>query len=534
MPKVTIKVPKRSGFDKSHKNLLTTQCGTLTPILVDELVPNSKVYLKDAIQACLPPLASDTYMRVNLKIEAFFVPTRLLYGGYENWITQEKLYNSVNNRTYSPLIPILDVTSSDVTSYFGAGSLGDYLGIRSINPVGGASTYNIFPFLAYHKVYDDWYRNTLVQTPVFQPMAHGDSNPSNLMSAQIPIYALPYSTLGTISPVYYEYACSSTFADGVKIVDLRQRNFGFDYFTCAYPSAQLGNAQSVSFSTSGSTGSFTIASLRAANSLQQFAERNQLAGTGRMQDWVKANYGANLSSGVAQRTILLGSAEIPMYSKGVYQTGNGTQTGITNPFADSVGAEFGSASCNGVCDLVSDFTAEEPGYLMVLASMVPVVTYATGIERMMMRYNAQNSQVDMATPILQNVGHQPVYQYELTGNVSSTPAIFGYVDRYADFKYRNDQLHGILRDGESLESFALQRTVTGSPTLSSAFLQIPTTYMDQVSAVNATISNYGCWIDCYHDYKVSMPLSEYSIPSLQDPAYEHGNDVDVHVGGSRL
>lgn len=81
--KAKVRVPKRSGFDKSFQNILTTKVGTLTPILVDELVPNSKVNLQATLSASLPPLVSDTFMRCNLKTEAFFVPMRLLYGGFE-------------------------------------------------------------------------------------------------------------------------------------------------------------------------------------------------------------------------------------------------------------------------------------------------------------------------------------------------------------------------------------------------------------------------------------------------------------------
>ena len=32
--KVPLNVPKLSGFDKSHQNLLTSRCGTITPILI--------------------------------------------------------------------------------------------------------------------------------------------------------------------------------------------------------------------------------------------------------------------------------------------------------------------------------------------------------------------------------------------------------------------------------------------------------------------------------------------------------------------
>ena len=123
MTKVRLKVPKRSGFDKSFQNILTTKCGTLTPILVDELIPNTKVHLEDIITAKLPPLASDTYMRVNLKLEAFFVPTRLLYGGYEKWITGDKVKNLISNTTLDVKIPILQISNTE-GAYFGFGGCG--------------------------------------------------------------------------------------------------------------------------------------------------------------------------------------------------------------------------------------------------------------------------------------------------------------------------------------------------------------------------------------------------------------------------
>lgn len=78
-----VQVQKKSGFDKSHQNLFTGTTGTIVPIMVDELMPNSTVDLKAAITAQLPPLASDTFMRCKLKYASFFVPTRLLVAGYE-------------------------------------------------------------------------------------------------------------------------------------------------------------------------------------------------------------------------------------------------------------------------------------------------------------------------------------------------------------------------------------------------------------------------------------------------------------------
>lgn len=400
-------------------------------------------------------------------------------------------------------------------------------------------TFNIYPYLAYHRIYDDWYRNTQVQTPLFfKPNLENPEGDNGISVGMLPYISSPeYSENGS-TLYFYEYdgdpnPCA--FPDGVSLFSLRQRNFGLDYFTIAAPNAQLGEAQKITFNTSGTTGNFTIASLRAANSLQQFAERNSLGGL-RLQDYVRNNYGASLESGVAQRALYLGSAEYPIYSKGIYQTSpTGSDVTSRNPFANSPGAEFGSGNASGQSTLVSDFTAQEPGILMVLVSLVPDVTYSTGISRLMTRYTKPGSQVEMANPLLQNIGNQPIYQYELNSDRSNQPnAVFGYTERFADFKYKFDELHGLVRDGENLSSFALQRSIKGAPLINSSFLKIPTNYLDNVTAVKDAVSNYGCWIDSYFKYHVSMPLAEYSIPSLQDPEYEHGNVVDIDIRGSRL
>ena len=102
--KVPIKVQKKSGFDKSFQNLFTSKVGTITPILTDELIPNSTVNLKVALTTQLPPLASDTFMRVKQKYAAFFVPSRIIMQGYEKWLTGQDQFNNGNNRILQPVL----------------------------------------------------------------------------------------------------------------------------------------------------------------------------------------------------------------------------------------------------------------------------------------------------------------------------------------------------------------------------------------------------------------------------------------------
>lgn len=529
-------VPKRSGFNKSFQNLLTVPVGKLIPLMCDELIPNTRVHLNTLLSASLPPLASSTFMRVKCKVSAFFVPLRLCYGGFESWYTQEEVYDSVANDYSIPKLPILSVNSSWTESILknriGPGSLADYLGykftsaqVTAFSQLSPSTVYslNMMPFIAYHRVWDAFYRNSQVTKPIFSRPFSGAS----ATLAHVPFQS--YS-----STVQFGNGVSNSFPDNLTPFNLRPVNFDIDYFTSAQPQAQQGAAQKVTVVSN----EFTISSLRAANSLQQTLERSSAAGF-RLVDNVKAHFGAYLSEGQAQMPIYLGSGQFDVYSKGIYQ--HGTTSSSNNPF-NSVGAEYGSAFAGGKINLIDDFTAQEPGYLMVFVSVVPRATYSTGILRQNYHMNGGSSTpVELGFPSLQNVGNQPIYAGELNALLpfSGTDAVFGYTDRFAEYMTREDELHSLLRDGESLQSFALQRAASsvitgGNTSISTLFLNVPDTYMDQVSATSQNVSKFGAWIDSYLDYRVSMPLHQYSTPSLQDPAAEHGRDVTIERGGHKM
>lgn len=76
--KVPVNIQDRSGFDMSHENLFTATCGTLVPAMVEEVIPGDVFSIGSHMQVKLPPLATDFYGRVDAKLEAFFVPNRLV------------------------------------------------------------------------------------------------------------------------------------------------------------------------------------------------------------------------------------------------------------------------------------------------------------------------------------------------------------------------------------------------------------------------------------------------------------------------
>lgn len=521
--KVPVEIPNKSGFDCSHENVFTAKCGTLIPSMVDLLLPNDTVSLGTKLQVQLPPMATDFYGSVNAKCECFFVPLRVLYGGM-----QEILTHPTNGAVYpvgtgsnqkARFVPHLSVPDNLI----GPGTLCDYLGSKVASNVGQQSVeYSVLPFLMYHKVYDDWYRDSRIQKPVFsKPQSGGNYNQDFDFLPYVTVFGNPTPTV--LSGSY----CS----DGVRATDLRQRNWSKDYFTNATTLPQAGQGADVTFVTNtpsgqtAGTGSFSISTLRAANALQQWLERNNLAGY-RYGDQIKARFGIYPADAITDRSIYLGSMTVPVYNKSVYTNTGSTAT--QNPFT-STGAKYASPVGVGDKSLVDKFTASEHGFLLVMFSLVPDKLYATGSRK----YLFYDRQSDFPEPILASTGDEPIFDWELTQNIpSASPSTFGYTQRYSSHKFMPDEVHGLLRDGESLASFALQSSYASTSGINSSFLQIPTNYMDGVTAVSADVSTYGCWVDQYFVYKKSSTLPAYSIPTLGDMKDTHTEIIDN--GGKRL
>lgn len=536
---VPVQIPNKSGFDLSHENLFTAKCGTLYPVLVDTLLPNDTISLGHSSQLQLPPMATDFYGRVMGKFEAFFVPFRVLYGGWQDLITHPvdgDIYPSGTGfGQKAKFLPSLTGLKSDML----LGSLTDFLGRRiELSSADTSSTTetvnNPLPFIAYHKIYDDWYRDSRIQQPVFSR----NIQVSNIPTSQNPYFeSLPYSTYyGTTVPVIS--GAHLNCSDGVSALSLRQRNWERDYFTNATPKPQAGDAAALAFTTSENSGSFTIASLRAANSLQQWLERNNIAGY-RYGDQIKAQFGIYPSDAVTDRAIYLGSHTVDIYNRSVFQQNHSSDSpvpeNVSNPF-NTVGSKYGSPQGVGENSLVDKFTASEHGFIFVMFSIVPRAYYGTG-DRRYLRYH---SQADFPFPLLSGVGDQPVYKSELSSAGSNTAyynEIFGYSQRYSEAKYMDDEVHGLLRDGGSLSAFALKRSfnLNSDVELGSDFLKIPQDFLNQVGAYYGTsdnVNSFGAWCDVFFAYKKVSTLPSYSIPTLGDIRDSH-TEV-INQGGKRL
>lgn len=523
---VPVNIPDRSGFDLSHESLFTAKVGTITPATVLEVLPGDTFSIGAMQKVTLPPFAVPFMGRIDACLEAFFVPNRLLWQGWQAFITQNNGVQSVSNGGTTdgvPLsIPIIDGQATVNAPYLGVGTLARYLGMK----VGSQYSLNVsaLPFLAYHKICDDWYRDENNMKPFFVKNFGGPSGSSLGPHASPFIYgtqAASSTVVYTLSPVTSTASPLSNTVDmSLGLGDLRQRCWAKDYFTTCTTRPQAGADASVTFNTSGQTGNFTIATLRAANSLQKWLERNNIAGT-EYGSQILAHFGVTPPDAVMNRAVLLGQNRMPVYVGSVEN--NGTQEpdsgASSNPFNGTLGSAAGFASGMDKGSLVDSFTAKEHGFIFVMFSLVPHAYYDTGVHKMFLR----KFYGDYAWPEFANIGDEEVLTLEMTSNSEgasgplSEQDIFGYNQRYASYKHMSDRVTGLLEDGQSLDVYALKRTFDNSvanPALGKDFLTIPTDYLDQVSNVNTKVSEFGCIVDVYFDARALRVLPQYSLPSL--------------------
>lgn len=516
---VPVKVPDRSGFDLSHENLFSAKVGSLIPASVEEVLPGDVVSIGGSMSVELPPLATNFKGRVDAKLEAFFVPNRILWAGWQDFICQDP--------NHHPLVPGFSVPSVIpqvrlTNSFVGPGSLSDYLGVKwpTNVPSGLSLDVNALPFLAYQKIYDDWYRDTLVQQPFFvDGIEYGSTSGNFAYAAGMPYFRMSPTLSSTSS---YQTNGSVKGFNGVDLRSIRQRCFAKDYLTTMTTQPQSGADSELSFdvsvdTTSGDgTGSFNIRSLRTANALQTWLEKNNIAGT-RYYDQILAHFGVMPPDVNVNRAVLLGACTSPVVVNSLSQTNQPTNGQTKNPYANSTGAQFGRGLSFGKDSLVENFEVKEHGFIFILFSLVPHVYYSTGVRR----YLGRTGSGTYAFPEFAGIGDQEVYASETfpqtaisTGVLWDMNNISGYNQRYSEYKYHDDEVHGLLSDGNSLQSFVLQRGF-GSPALpSTSLLEIPTNYMDGVMVTTSAVSGFNAIVDCYFDSKMLRVLPEYSLPHL--------------------
>lgn len=563
---VPVKVQNKNGFDLSHLNCGTSKCGQLVPVMCKLLPPNSDFTLGVNFNVELPPLATAFMGRIDAIIEGFVVPCSMLYGGWKQFISNQQSTMFPSNQSTAAAVsggyhlPYFDLrqvsANGSVTQVARFDTLMasndnvlEYLGYKepAIETAGAWNSHiniSLLPLLAYHLIWDVYYRNKQVTKTIFavNPNNPDDGTELNFNFKNVSLiwhgfyFNDSYVQDQAISDDYsalFKLTNSLTFPDGISVFSTRQRNYARDYFTAATPDPQQGSASKLKFDTSAAEGEFTINALRAANSLQKFLETNNLSGD--YADMMRNRWGTRPIDADFDEPYYLGRVVVPVYQKSVYQQDSSAKSGAVNPFAaaGAIGAKGAHGSFIGEGSIADKFHNSTWSYVMCLFSLVPHAAYGQGINRELQMLEIG----DFPAPELQSIGNQEIYGSELYWSArSDVDAVFGYIPRYSRFKYMDDEVHGELRPTKTLHSFVLQRylaPVSGYDIdLSTSFLEIGQSDLDDVFAVSTESMNLSCWYEIFFEFKVSMPLADFCIPTLGDIQDTH--TIKSKQGGSRL
>lgn len=549
-----IRVQNVNGFDLSHLNAGTAKCGQLTPVLCRLLMQGTKFSLGCALNVELPPLATSFFGKVDAHIEVFFVKCSILYGGWKQFIS-----NNVKTSLTGPLssnasdldagfeLPYFTMTSfivGETQSLLATNDgLLDYMNFRytGVDSKTVRTRFSLLSLLAYHLIWDCFYRNPNVTRTIFavNPNLNGASS-LNAKNVSL-IWHSYYSADSTLSAVRGNFDTSTSeiyFPDSMSVFEMRQRNYPRDYFTAASVNPQqIGtNPSSVQFTVDLNTGDgeFTIASLRAANSLQKFLESNNYSS--RYDDIMRAHFGKTPSDADDNEPIYIGRLVVPVYQKSVYNnsspsvnSSDAIVNNSTNQFASYLGGKGSHGEFSGSGSITQGFTAGCFGYLIGLFSLVPHAMYSYGIDRHWRCVRVG----DFPFPELQSVGMDAIKNSEIYAQGALvSDGDFAYIPRYSWIKYVDDSVHGELRPGKSLENFVLQRRFTSAPVFGTSFLEIPQNALDSVMAVPVSTSHFSCWYEVFWEFKAVMPLAAFCVPTLGELQDTH--TIKVNQGGSRL
>jgi hypothetical protein len=457
---------QRSSFDRSHGFKTTFDAGKLIPILVDEVLPGDTINLNMTGFARMAtpifPVMDNAFMDTHF----FAVPVRLLW---DNW---QKFNGEQTNPGDSIDFTIPTMTAPG--SGYDNESLSDYFGIPT--QVGGLE-HSALWHRAYNLIFNEWYRDQNLQDSVYTSTSDGPDVYTNyevLRRGKRHDYftsCLPWPQKG--DAVNLPLGTSASLVHNASMPNI-YRHTDTDALATADGTITntsghlLANSRSLynDFSTShyadlSTATSATINQLRESFAIQHLLEKTARAGS-RYTEIIKGHFGVTSPDARLQRPEYLGGGSSPIIVTPIEQT---SSTDATSPQGNL--AAMATSTLNGH-GFTKSFT--EHCVLIGLVSVRADLTYQQGLDRMFSR----STRYDFFWPSLANIGEQAVLNKEIYADgTSADDDIFGYQERWAEYRYKPSKITGKFRsnDAQSLDAWHLSQEFASLPTLGSDFIE---------------------------------------------------------------
>lgn len=491
--------PKMSAFDLSHDRKMSLDMGKLYPCFHEEVLPSDQFSVKSDLMIKFAPMIAPVMHNMDAYVHFFFVPNRIIWNQWEEFITGGKEGTSV------VALPKVDCYSA-TTDY---GTLADYFGIPKLTPA-SAVKINALPFRAYTEIYNEYYRDQNLSDPIDYTQASWGTGTgwstiyNRAWEKDYFTSALPWAQRGpeVTAPVELDNAYKSVsevlLSTGVAPQATAGDNLRSDSSGNLEVETSGGWAQARIENLEGTNGiDVDIRELRRTARLQEFFEKAARAGS-RYKEQLMAYFGANNGDDRLDRPEYLGGGKQPVIISEVLNT------------SDTATAPQGNMSGHGLsvgssASFKKTFT--EHGHVIGMLSVIPKTCYFQGVDKRFTR----EDRFDYPFPEFANLGEQEVKNHELYQPPTDTAldtATFGYQQRYAEMKYKTSTVHGDFKD--TLKFWTEAREFSTAPALNEDFVKC--TPSERIFAVQGSDDSLYCHM--YHSFKARRPLPYFSDPKL--------------------
>lgn len=459
---------KRSKFSLSNYKLASMKMGYIVPVNLLEVLPGDSIQQSTGVFMRLAPLVAPVMHPVHLTVYHFYVPTRIIWDDFEDFITGGP------DGTDTSVAPTLSITPA-------ASTLADYLGL----PLGNALTVSALPFRAYNLIWNEYFRDQdlMAELPISFASGEDKTTPTNLLR---PCWSKDYFTtsrpwpqkgpnitlpIGQTAPVVVKLPADGTGMPRLRYVD---GSYPTESGMLAFSGGSDGSSDpqyggfieqpdtynrtflldpkgTLEVNLAGATG-VDINALRQAFAIQRFQEKRALFGS-RYEDYLRF-------IGVRPQDARL---QLPEYLGGGSQTIQFSE--VLQTAGDSVGALYGHGIAAMRTNRYRRFIPEH-GFVLSFLVVRPIPVYTQGIERMWSR----KTKDDYWQKEFEHIGQQEVLNKEIYADGSAVDEeTWGYQNRYDEYRRGVNTVSGEFRTNQ--DYWHMARVFANRPALNADFVQ---------------------------------------------------------------